>query len=447
MTVYSQDELENVLDKLFDNLEKLFEGMKFVDSGWSLVKIHYFFVETFSIKPVRGSSYIPTPEKFKNPKCGLINIQNDDVECFKWCMKYHQTKKSKRDDRISALKKVNDKFIYNNMNFPAGWDDIKKFEENNNISVFVYTITSDDKIIREYIGNPDFISNDSVNLLRVESEEKSHYVYIKHLPRLLNLNAHKSHRGCWCPYCEKPQQEENIRDHISKCYKLQFNDGALLTLPDKGSYMKFENHKNKLVRPFIIYADTESTLKQTADKNKIQKHIINSCCFYFVCTFDSSRNKLYTFVGDDCLKKMMTELYKLADKCIEEMRENKRMVMTTDDERNFKHARTCCLCNEPFDNNDKKIIKVRDHDHATGKYRGAAHCKCNINYFRNRYLPVVFHNIRGYDGHQIIREAFNLYPDKELSVIPNSYEKFMSFKFGPLKFIDSFQFMASSLEK
>ena len=45
------------------------------------------------IKPVRGSSYIPTPVKFSNPKCGLINIKNDDVECFKWCMKYHQSKK------------------------------------------------------------------------------------------------------------------------------------------------------------------------------------------------------------------------------------------------------------------------------------------------------------------------------------------------------------------
>ena len=100
---------------------------------------------------------------------------------------------------------------------------------------------------------------------------------------------------------------------------------------------------------------------------------------------------------------------------------------------------------EPFRKDD---IKVRDHDHATGKkYRGAAHCKCNIKYFSNRYVPVVFHNLKGYDGHQIIREAYNLYPDKDLSVIPNSYEKFMSFKLGQLKFIDSFQFMSSSLEK
>jgi hypothetical protein len=95
---------------------------------------------------------------------------------------------------------------------------------------------------------------------------------------------------------------------------------------------------------------------------------------------------------------------------------------------------------------NKALNKVRDHDHLTGKYRGAAHCKCNINYFCNRYLPIVFHNLRGYDGHQIIQEAYNLFPNEDISVIPNSYEKFMSFKFGPLKFIDSFQFMASSLE-
>ena len=93
----------------------------------------------------------------------------------------------------------------------------------------------------------------------------------------------------------------------------------------------------------------------------------------------------------------------------------------------------------------KKLIKVRDHDHRTGCYRGPAHNKCNINFFTNRYVPVVFHNLRGYDSHLIIKEIYNLFPDKDLSVIPN--EKFMSFKLGPLRFNDSFHFMGSSLEK
>ena len=123
------------------------------------------------------------------------------------------------------------------------------------------------------------------------------------------------------------------------------------------------------------------------------------------------------------------------------LQKNEDIILTEEDQEIFDNANKCYICDEEIK------YKCRDHDHFTGKYRGAAHCKCNINFFSNRYLPVVFHNLRGYDGHQIIREAFNLYPDREFSIIPNSFEKFMSFKFGSLKFIDSFQFMASSLEK
>ena len=211
--------------------------------------------------------------------------------------------------------------------------------------------------------------------------------------------------------------------------------------------MKFENHKNKLERPFIIYADTEATLKKTNDDKKIHEHIVNSCCFYLVCTFDSSRNELFTFEGENCLKDMTSKMMEMADECVKEMKQNTRMVMTAEDNRDFNNATHCFLCNEEFDLCDKKLNKVRDHDHRTGCYRGAAHSKCNINFFSNRYVPVVFHNLRGYDSHLIIKEMYNLFPDKDLSVIPNSYEKLMSFGMGPLKFIDSFQFMASSLEK
>ena len=106
-----------------------------------------------------------------------------------------------------------------------------------------------------------------------------------------------------------------------------------------------------------------------------------------------------TFKGDNCAAEMMEELLDLASSCISEMQKNKDMIMTSEDWTQFKCASHCHICGEGLGNrtlrNGMEIAdKIRDHDHRTGKYRGAAHSKCNINYFANRYLPVVFHNYR-----------------------------------------------------
>ena len=122
--------------------------------------------------------------------------------------------------------------------------------------------------------------------------------------------------------------------------------------------------------------------------------------------------------------------------------------MTTEDKTAYYNATTCHICQKKF--NDDKNYKVRDHDHRTGEFRGAAHAKCNINYFCNRYLPVVMHNFKGYDSHLIIQQAYEINKqlgNKRIGGIPTSFEKFMSVTIGDIRFIDSLQFMASSLEK
>ncbi len=60
-----------------------------------------------------------------------------------------------------------------------------------------------------------------------------------------------------------------------------------------------------LERPYIVYADCESTLEKVNIKlgdntQLLHKHKVNSCCFNFVCTFDSSKNTLETFEGETC---------------------------------------------------------------------------------------------------------------------------------------------------
>ena len=119
---------------------------------------------------------------------------------------------------------------------------------------------------------------------------------------------------------------------------------------------------------------------------------------------------------------------------------NKNLIMSAEEER-FEMSNICWKFNKLFDVSDNK---VRDHCHISGKYRGAAHWSCNVNFKITKKVPVIFHNLEGYDSHLIFKELskFNV----KISVIPNGLEKYMSFTINRnIVFIDSMQFMRSSL--
>ena len=98
---------------------------------------------------------------------------------------------------------------------------------------------------------------------------------------------------------------------------------------------------------------------------------------------------------------------------------------------------------KPGFNNDK----VADHCHLTGKYRGAAHRRCNLKLRCEKDktpIPVVFHNLKGYDSHHILKEIGKI--SGRVTCIPQNGENFISFTLNQLRFIDSFQFMNRSLD-
>ena len=137
--------------------------------------------------------------------------------------------------------------------------------------------------------------------------------------------------------------------------------------------------------------------------------------------------------------------------------------------REYDKATKCHICLEDFDVNEdenKGNIKVRDHCHYTGKYRGPAHMNCNLRYKIPSYIPIVFHNLSGYDAHLFIRELGKKFNTDRIRVIAENKEKYITFsvdvvvgkykdkKTGKekerkikLKFIDSVRFMAKSLDE
>ena len=115
--------------------------------------------------------------------------------------------------------------------------------------------------------------------------------------------------------------------------------------------------------------------------------------------------------------------------------------MTIEDENNYQNSEYCWICNEKID--DKK---ARDHCHITGRYRGAPHRQCNLKLKMPRKLPIIFHNLEGYDGHLIFRELNN-FKDIDIQVIPKTNERYMSIIVNnSIVFLDSLQFCKASLD-
>ena len=207
---------------------------------------------------------------------------------------------------------------------------------------------------------------------------------------------------------------------------------------------------------FKIYADFECIFKKVdgdiIDANngsypkKYQDHVLCSFAYKVVCVDNKFSKKIVLYRGKDAVNKFIKSILNEHNYCRKVMRKhfNKNLFMSVEEEKRFEQSNICWICNELFEASDEK---VRDHCHISGKYRGAAHWSCNINLKFTKKVPVIFHNLKGYDSHLIFKElsGFN---GLRISVIPNGLEKYMAFTINKnLVFIDSVQFMNSSLDK
>ena len=106
--------------------------------------------------------------------------------------------------------------------------------------------------------------------------------------------------------------------------------------------------------------------------------------------------------GKNAAYKFIEVIFEEYEHCKKVMKKhfNKNLIMTEEEE-NFQSSNTCWICEKLIEDDDEKI---RDHCHITRKFRGAVHWSCNINLQLTKKVPVIFHNLRGYDSHLIFYE-------------------------------------------
>ena len=123
----------------------------------------------------------------------------------------------------------------------------------------------------------------------------------------------------------------------------------------------------------------------------------------------------------------------------------KDIIMTQEDVEDFDNNNICGFCEKII-----KSDKVRNHCHLTGKYRGHAHNTCNVNVKQkdNNFIPFVFHNYSRYDSHMFFKRLIDLKNDKvKFKINPKTNEEYISINYGCIRFIDSYRFFSSSLDK
>ena len=467
-----------IFKEMMDEIEEEVQKVEHAEgSGWVFVEVENLTLHVDIWDPVKGSSYIDLPKELKNKKA-IINMKNEDNKCFLWCvLRALNPSKDKHPSRIDKdLKSKENTLNMEGITYPVDLKDIKRFEKQNlDISISVLRYSKDERIYPLRISKFTKAKKEderkhNIVLLLIKKGENSHYCLINNLSALLSSQVNKhDHKLYFCLNCLNGYDEpEKLEQHKEYCSE---NENIKINMPPPETYLKFKNFLYSERAPFVIYADFESLLiplegcdpdPNKSYTKKYQKHEPVSFDYYIKSFNESvykSTNRIYikenpedpdpvdvfiNWVEEDV--KILAELG------------NEKMIITAEEEEQFKQASNCWICGKLLNIEDR----VRDHCHFTGRYRGAAHNICNLKYSKPNNISVFFHNLTGYDSHLFIKKL-NVTAGA-IDCIPNNEENYISFsktiktgeytnkkgetknKYFKIIFKDSLKFMASSVE-
>ena len=355
--------------------------------------------------------------------------------------------------------------------FPMAAKDMVKFERlNPRLRIKVLGARTD---LKTFTTLKDSKSPNVILMLFMNTSGVCHWTVVRDFGRLCysDRDTESKAKKLFCDNCHTQYfySQSKLDFHCELCLK---NEVQKCVMPKPGTILKFRNFKNMLFVPVVVYDDFECYQHTT--------HTPSGFGLYVMSMDDNIYKSKYiskTFDGD-VAKEFVNSVIQVR-KEIDRI-PVKDMELTDDDMEYHVHSDKCWICGLPFEaptemrnkdgtqkmNKDgtvkknSSLIKVRDHCHFTGKYRGPAHQKCNLFLRQTKFVPVVFHNLKGYDSHFLVKAFRGL--EEDIGGIPESKQKFkmLSLKkksikvddnttkhFSTIRFLDSLEFKKKPLEK
>ena len=423
-------------------------------SAWQYEDVD-FVIFKFSLSlNYGGRGTFKLPETLKKLQA-VVNV-DCDTQCFKYAvlsmLHYNDLSRHRHRSRVSEYSRWENDLKFDDVNVDEIKisTDIPKVEKMNNLKINVHVWDKGLKGCR--YNSRKSLASKTVNLLLVvNSEGESHYCGIASLSRLYRHLKNTHNRHHMCERCIRSfKNKEDLKIHFEWCVR---GKAQIEEMPKEKEY-NYKSFGHELSPIRVIYADAECFI----DPETRAHHPAAVACYEVWHPHINKTSEVLSWVGEGCVEKFLTKLeYMVKDQFENDNITRKQIIMSPAEYFSFNRATNCAKCHRPF---TEKLYKVRDHCHITGEYRGALCSICNTRLrLKRNALPVIFHNLKNYDAHLIIKNGIGKMKGWEMSVIAQTREKFMSITaripvgvskkgktiFNVLQFIDSYQFMNSSL--
>ena len=307
-TFFNSETVENlegtdesaVYDRSIEAIEERIQNFNQRGSNWKFERVLSLDVHFTDFIPLRGSTFLPLPRKIASKKA-VINMKNDDDQCFKWSVTRSLNPVDVHPERITKeLKDQSERLDWSGLKFPVKLNHIVIFEKFiPSISINVFGFEGDVYPLRLSKSK----SEQTINLLLISDGEKQHYCLIKSLSRLLSsqVSGHKESKS-FCLNCLNHfPNEEKLKIHEEYCLK---NQAIKIEMPEEGSLVTFIHQNRSMTVPFVVYADFKAFTEEisTCEPNekksftqKYQKHKPSGFCFKIVCSDERYNQKPVIF--------------------------------------------------------------------------------------------------------------------------------------------------------